>query len=248
MNSWAAASNYPTRLGKWVTLLACFAVLIACTNNPTQPVRRHVVQLTPQAPYHGIDISSHQGQIDWNRVSTDKDIHFVYIKATEGATYRSPHYGYNVAMARRNGLLVGSYHYFRPEVSVDKQFSNFLGLAAPSSQDLIPMIDVEKIEPVSRKQLIDSVMRLSRLMEQYYGARPMIYSTMAFYNSYLAPHFNKFHLYIGRYNEEKPNITWSGSYTVWQFSQSGIVPGIDAYVDLCRMSDGKQLKDILLPQ
>ena len=33
--------------------------------------------------YHGIDVSNHQGLIDWSLVSKDENIKFVYIKATE---------------------------------------------------------------------------------------------------------------------------------------------------------------------
>ena len=36
--------------------------------------------------YQGIDVSNHQGLIDWSLVSKDENIKFVYIKATEGAT------------------------------------------------------------------------------------------------------------------------------------------------------------------
>ena len=34
----------------------------------------------------GIDVSHHQGHIDWKKVAA-ADIDFVYVKATEGATY-----------------------------------------------------------------------------------------------------------------------------------------------------------------
>lgn len=37
--------------------------------------------------YHGIDVSNHQGDIDWSLVCKDRNIQFVYIKATEGATH-----------------------------------------------------------------------------------------------------------------------------------------------------------------
>ena len=42
----------------------------------------------------GIDISHHQGNIDWSEVSTwdGNPIQFIYMKATEGATYQDPKY------------------------------------------------------------------------------------------------------------------------------------------------------------
>jgi len=207
---------------------------------------KHVAARVPDAPYDGIDISSHQGEIDWTKVSSDKNIRFVYIKASEGATYRSPHYSYNVTMARRYGILVGSYHYVTSTSAITDQFANFIRLATKTSQDLIPMIDVETRGSWSRNQLIDSVAKLAHLMETHFGKKPMIYSTMGFYNKNLAPHFNKYPLYIGRYSNAQPTINWEGEYTIWQFSETGIIPGIDAYVDLCRYRKDSWLEDIVL--
>jgi len=208
--------------------------------------RPQVPPRNEQAQYDGIDISSHQGYIDWAKVSSDKDIRFVYIKATEGATYRSPHYVHNLTQARRYGLLVGSYHYLSPTSSIDEQFENFSRYALKRLQHLVPMLDVEVRGDWSRSQLIDSVDKFCRLVEMHYGTQPMIYSTMGFYNKNLAPHFNKHRLYIGRYSKEEPEINWEGEYTIWQYSETGIIPGIDAYVDLCRYSKEGWLDDILL--
>jgi len=210
--------------------------------------RRNVPPRDATALYDGIDISSHQGMIDWAKVCSDKDIRFVYIKATEGATYRSPHYAYNVTQARRHGVLVGSYHYLTSSSSIDEQFDNFSKFALKSVQDLIPMLDVEVRGNWSRSQLIDSVDKFCELVEVHYGVQPMIYSTMGFYNKNLTPHFNKHHLYIGRYSSAEPEINWEGEYTIWQYSETGIIPGIDAYVDLCRFSKDRWIDEIMLPE
>ena len=210
--------------------------------------RRNVPPRNAEAHYDGIDISSHQGMIDWGKVSSDKDIRFVYIKATEGSTYRSPHYAYNVTQARRHGVLVGSYHYLTSSSSIDEQFNNFSKFALKSVQDLIPMLDVEVRGNWSRSQLIDSVDKFCDLVEGHYGVQPMIYSTMGFYNKNLTPHFNKHHLYIGRYSNAEPEINWEGEYTIWQYSETGIIPGIDAYVDLCRYREDGWLDEIILDQ
>lgn len=230
-------------------LMMAVVVLCACRNTAEKPtVAREVPPRNTEARYDGIDISSHQGKIDWAKVSSDKDIRFVYIKATEGATYRSPHYSTNITEARRYGLLVGSYHYITSTSSIDAQFENFTKYALKSIQDLIPMLDVEVRGHWSRSQLIDSVSKFCNLIERHYGVQPMIYSTMGFYNKNLTPHFNNHHLYIGRYSSSEPEINWEGEYTIWQYSETGIIPGIDAYVDLCRYRNDGWLDEILLPQ
>ncbi|MBQ3731337.1 MAG: glycosyl hydrolase family 25 [Muribaculaceae bacterium] len=225
------------------------ALLCACTQNDGKAVatRSQVAPRNNAAKYDGIDISSHQGFIDWAKVSSDKDIRFVYIKATEGSTYHSPHYVHNMTQAKRHGLLVGSYHYLTASSPIDEQFDNFSQLALKDLQDLIPMLDVEVRGDWSRTQLIDSVEKFCALTERHYGVQPMIYSTMGFYNKNLAPRFNKYHLYIGRYSNSEPEINWEGEYTIWQYSETGIIPGIDAYVDLCRYRKDGWLDEIMLP-
>ena len=232
-----------------VIWISAMAVLCACQGPVgNKSSSRSLPPRNPEAKYDGIDISSYQGYIDWAKVSSDKDIRFVYIKATEGSTYRSPHYAHNITQARRYGLLVGSYHYITSSSTIEEQFNNFSLYALRSVQDLIPMLDVEVRGDWSRSQLIDSVSKFCELVEEHYGVQPMIYSTMGFYNKNLAPHFNKHHLYIGRYSNTKPEINWEGEYTIWQYSEQGIIPGIDAYVDLCRYREDGWLDEILLPQ
>ena len=228
-----------------VLAVALSGLLVGCNND--RMASRRPAPRNQGAAYDGIDISSYQGYIDWDKVSSDKDIRFVYIKATEGATYRSPHYAHNILQARRHGVLVGSYHYLTSTSSIDKQFENFSEFALKPVQDLIPMLDIEVRGDWSRSQLIDSVDKFCMLVERQYGVKPMIYSTMGFYNKNLAPHFNKHLLYIGRYSSAEPEINWEGSYTIWQYSETGIIPGIDAYVDLCRFHPDRWIDEILLP-
>ena len=238
------------RLAKpWLATLLLAVVLCSCQNagNGHTP-KRIVAPRNENAKYDGIDISSYQGYIDWAKVSSDKDIRFVYIKATEGATYRSPHYAHNLTQARRHGLLVGSYHYLTSTSGINEQFENFSKFALKPIQDLIPMLDVEVRGNWSRSQLIDSVDKFCQLVENHYGVQPMIYSTMGFYNKNLTPHFNKHKLYIGRYSNTEPEINWEGEYTIWQYSETGIIPGIDAYVDLSRYREDGWIDEILLPQ
>ena len=230
-----------------MALLVAMVMLCACQGTINKKSgSRNIAPRNAEAKYDGIDISSYQGYIDWEKVSSDKDIRFVYIKATEGSTYRSPHYAHNITQARRHGLLVGSYHYLSSTSTIDEQFENFSTFALKSIQDLIPMLDVEVRGNWSRSQLIDSVDKFCELVERHYGVQPMIYSTMGFYNKNLTPHFNKHHLYIGRYSSAEPEINWEGEYTIWQYSESGIIPGIDSYVDLCRFHKDGWLDEILL--
>lgn len=181
-----------------------------------------------QDPF-GIDVSHHNGKINWDQVP---DVDFVYIKATEGATYVDPVYQQNINGARARKFRVGAYHYFRTTSSVQKQFENYKKHVMKSDIDLIPMVDVEECKKWSATQFQDSLMRFIQLVKSHYGKAPMIYSVNTFYNKYCAPWFNNFHLIIGRYGNEKPFIKGKGTYPIWQKSQTGKLSGIPKEVDI----------------
>lgn len=197
--------------------------------------------------YDGIDVSSYQKDIDWSATAKDKNIKFVYVKATEGATYRSRHYQYNIENARQYGIHVGAYHFFRPNVPVEKQFRNFTSVVKKEDQDLIPLIDVEvRGNNLTVKALVDSVLAFANKLEDYYGCKPMIYTGHAFYNSFLSGKIPGYPLFIARYSKVEPRLTGGANWVLWQFSEKGVIAGIDHAVDLCRFNKGCGLKDILI--
>lgn len=197
--------------------------------------------------YDGIDVSSYQKDIDWSATAKDKNIKFVYVKATEGATYRSRHYQYNIENARQYGIHVGAYHFFRPNVPVEKQFRNFTSVVKKEDQDLIPLIDVEvRGNNLTVKALVDSVLAFADKLEDHYGCKPMIYTGHAFYNSYLSGKISGYPLFIARYSKVEPRLMGGANWVLWQFSEKGVIAGIDHAVDLCRFNKGCGLKDILI--
>ncbi len=68
------------------------------------------------ASVQGIDVSAYQPRVDWARWKR-QGIRFAWIKATEGATWRSPTFAAQRTGARAAGLLQGAYHYARPKSS-----------------------------------------------------------------------------------------------------------------------------------
>ena len=227
----------------FITLLASIACLTgtsSCHKLPKQP--EHAAKVD----YSGIDVSRYQRDIDWDKVGCDSLVTFVYIKATEGATLTDPYYATNIEGARKQNIKVGSYHYFSTKSTVDAQYANFSKRLKEHKQDLIPMIDVEDRGTWGRSQLIDSVTKMAQLIEQHYGRKPMIYTMADFYNTNLAPQFNAYPLYIGRYSTSKPQLKWGGKCTIWQHTEHGIITGINRHVDLCTFNDNKSIIDIKL--
>ena len=194
--------------------------------------------------YDGIDVSNYQKDIDWRTTARDDNIKFVYIKATEGATHKQHRYRRNIENARRHGIKVGSYHFMTTTSSVESQFKNFISVALPEEQDLVPLLDVEKRGGWTVKQLQDSVMKFAIMLEQHYGCKPMIYASSSYFNNYLGAQFAHYPLFIARYAKSEPSLYYGAKWILWQFSDRGRIDGIDALVDLSRFNRGYSVKDI----
>lgn len=195
-----------------------------------------------------IDVSHHQGIIDWEKVAKVDNIKFVYVKATEGKTYVDPQFKNNIKGAKKNGFPVGAYHFFRMTSGAHEQFANFKKVTDGYEMDLIPMIDVETADKHKTSELQDSLDVLIALLKKEYGVLPMIYGTQRSYNTFCAPKYNNHHLYIGRYGKNAPQIKGKGTYTIWQYTESAIVDGISKPVDMCRFNPKYSIKDIILPK
>tara|TARA_B110000444_G_scaffold4958_1_gene4645 strand:- start:378 stop:635 length:258 start_codon:yes stop_codon:yes gene_type:complete len=72
------------------------------------------------------------------------------------------------------------------------------------------------------------------LCENYYGSKPVIYSTQRFYNTNLIYKLKDYKLMIGRYNNKKnePNLLDNRKWDIWQFTEKGNINGISQYVDI----------------
>ena len=142
----------------------------------------------------GIDVSRYQKKIEWSKVK-GAGIKFVYIKATEGATYTDPYFERNFAGAKRGGLPEGVFHFFRMTSTASAQFAHFKRTMAGNSMDLVPMIDIEVSDGYSKAAIQRRLDEIIALFKREYGCTPMIYSSQVFYNRYLAPKYNRYHLY-----------------------------------------------------
>lgn len=198
----------------------------------------------------GIDVSHHQGVIEWDAVAESGQIQFAYIKASEGISHRDTRYTYNITRARHEGIKVGSYHYFHPNVAVHKQARNFIITALPHVQDLVPAIDVEESNGLTSRQICDSLALFASLIEKAWGMPPVIYTHQGFYNKHLRGYFDKYPLWIARYGIFfiKPPVRLHDQRTpaIWQYSNRGHVKGINGCVDLNSLCGQIKLYDLTI--
>jgi lysozyme len=93
---------------------------------------------------YGVDVSSHQGAVDWQRVKAD-GIAFAYLKASEGGDFVDERFAENWTAARDAGVARGAYHFFTLCRPGSDQAAQFLRVAAPEAAALAPAVDLELI-------------------------------------------------------------------------------------------------------
>lgn len=197
---------------------------------------------------HGIDVSHYQGRIDWQAVARSGSAGYVYLKATESNTLVDDTYQYNLTEARRHGLKVGSYHFFRPGVNAAAQYENFRRTVDRKKQDLLPLIDVEVTGGVAVATLHTRLQEFLSLVTKEYGRRPIIYTGKNFYNKYFAPYpnFKGYLFMIAQYTpQEEPYLNGGDDYIIWQYTGHGRVNGIRGDVDQSRFVGRHTLSEIL---
>ena len=242
----SCAIGIASQLACGVKQIYIFALTILMLAVSGAACATHAKKRVKKVDVDGIDISHHNGKIDWKKVQKGHpEVQFVYIKATEGASWVDSNYDYNLKHARKKGFKVGSYHFFNYRVSAREQFDNFAKNVDSKKQDIIPMVDFEKYG--SAKNARNAVAELKvfcRLVKDHYGVYPMIYTNERIYNDHLSKDFKKYHLFIANYKSRLPELKDGARYTIWQFSERGRIEGIKERVDLDRFHPDFSLSSI----
>lgn len=199
----------------------------------------------PEADAYGIDVSHHQGEIDWEEVrlipydlatraqgrdktSAAVSIAFVMVKATEGCDYVDDCRRRNMEGAREAGFTVGAYHVMTTGDAAT-QAANFIANSGLAKGDMAPVIDLEEgilggNTAKARKVLKALVAKL----EARYGTKPIIYCGSRFSEDMrLSADYADYPRWIAIYRPQQP-----AKADFWQFTDRGSIPGIDESVDL----------------
>lgn len=189
-----------------------------------------IVVLKKEYPISGIDISSHNGYINFSKVAADS-ITFVYIKASEGTDFRDRRFQANCDSAGHAGLKVGAYHFFRKNGNGAAQARNFLDAVAGKMLDLPLVIDVEDWGNVEaeRTAVVHNLREMIATLESH-GSRVMIYTNKDGYRSYIRDHFEHLDLWLCTFSH--PRKVKGYNWTILQYSHWGNVAGTTGDVDL----------------
>lgn len=182
----------------------------------------------------GIDVSHHQGNIDWDKLSKakigDEPVSFVFIKATEGVGLTDKKFHYNFKRAAEVGIMRGAYHFFLADSSAELQAKHFIRTVKLEEGDLPPVLDIEQMGQATPEQLRQRARDWLDVVERHYGVKPILYTNNNFRTNYLnTPEFNAYPYWIAHYYVD--TLTYQGAWKFWQHTDCGRVDGIRGKVD-----------------
>lgn len=202
-------------------------------------------------PVRGIDVSHHQGAIDWVRVADDLHGGFAFIKASEGATFQDPNFKKNWQAAGAAKLPHGAYHFFTLCRSGAEQAQNFLKQLDGQRGDLPPAVDLEFGGNCAARPAPDDLAReiaaFGAELSKTDDRLPLFYLTPEFYSAYFVTPgatFPNHRLWIRSVFGE-PAQSPCTEWTIWQFAENGRVSGIAGPVDLNVFCSAKEFSTLM---
>lgn len=197
--------------------------------------------------YNGIDVSEWQGNIDFGEVAR-AGIEVVYIRASEGRGYVDPYFRENYEKAKANGLRTGFYHFLTAtnvaEAKEEAEFfvSNIKGLEPDCRLamdfEVFNGLDVSAINEISRV-FLETVEKLSGkecvIYSDAYNARTVFSKELA----------EDYPIWVADYFVEEPESNDKWKFWVgFQYSDRGIINGIDGNVDRDYFTNGVFLNNV----
>ena len=192
----------------------------------------------------GIDVSNFQGTIDWSQVKA-AGIEFAILKV--GPVYGNPDSTFerNATECERLGIPYGVYYYSyaRSVADANKEADrtlSWLGGHHPSLPIYYDLEDSYILEDsnFSKDKLAQIAQTFCNRMEAV-GFKAGIYANLNWFNNYLnSPSLNGYDHWVAQYNWR---CDYSGSYSFWQYSSRGNVPGVNGSCDMNYCFNGSYL-------
>lgn len=193
----------------------------------------------------GIDVSTFQDEIDWNKVKNDS-VEFAYIRigrrgATTGLLYEDDLFEANYEGAKKAGLKIGVYFFSQAinETEARQEADWVINKLKGKEIDLPIAYDCEEVfleNELSRVIFLDkeditknALAFCRRLEEKNY--HPIIY-TYQFWadNYYDMEQLSSYPIWFAQYDVDEPKLDYPIS--IWQYSDKGTINGITTPVDL----------------
>lgn len=189
----------------------------------------------------GIDVSSHNGDVDWAAVKAD-GIEFAMLRigyrgAQEGILHEDEYFNTNIQQAIQNHLKVGAY-FFSSAISaeeIDEEVDLVLNKIKGYKIQMPVVYDMEefdqggRIDDLSLEQRTKLALRFCKKIKEA-GYQPMIYGNMTWlYQNYDFERISKYPVWLASYSISCP---MEDKFDMWQYSNKGQVNGIEGDVDM----------------
>ncbi|MDE6035431.1 MAG: glycosyl hydrolase family 25 [Ruminococcus sp.] len=183
----------------------------------------------------GVDVSNYQGLIDWHKLE-EQNVSFAFIKATEGSGHIDESARRNLEKVAETSIKKSAYHFFSFDSSGETQAENYISVVGKNELDIPPVIDIEYYaDKKSNKPAPEDAEKILRPLlenlEEYYGMKPIIYTTFPVYMRYVRKNFSDYPLWIRNVNIEPDLMDWK----FWQYCDKGELYGYtgeEKYIDL----------------
>ena len=188
----------------------------------------------------GIDVSKHNGNIDWNAVK-NSGVSFVIIRcgyrgSSTGVLVEDPRFSSNIKGAKAAGLKVGVYFFCQAvnEVEAVEEASMAVSLVSGYGLDMPIFLDVESAggrgDHIS-KETRTAVCRAFCETVQNSGYAAGIYANKTWFNEKInTSSLTSYKIWLAQY-ASAPTYTTT-RYDMWQYSSKGRISGISTDVDL----------------
>ncbi|KAJ1025303.1 hypothetical protein NDA13_004119 [Ustilago tritici] len=211
------------------TILAALATLATFVD--ASPIEKRVSGVRSQ------DVSVYQPNVNFN-TEASKGSKFVYIKATEGTTFKSSTFSSQYNGAASAGLIRGAYHFARPNSSSGSAQAKFFlangggwpndGRMLPGAVDLEPVSGQPTCYGLSKSQLISWLQDFGSTYYSATGRWPTIYTSSGWWNQCVAS--SAFaadsSLWVANYGVSSPKMpTGFSYYSFWQYADNGDLSG-----------------------
>ena len=189
---------------------------------------------TEKYPVFGVDVSNYQGDIDWQKLE-EQGVRFAFVKATEGSGHTDESIRRNMERAAETGIKISAYHFFSFDSAGETQAENFIAAVDRDEITLPPVVGIEyygdkKLNKPTQEETEAILRPLLERLEEHYGVKPMIYTTLPVYYRYVKEDFSDYPLWIRSVNFEPDLVDW----TFWQYDDHGRLDGYygdEQYID-----------------
>lgn len=182
----------------------------------------------------GIDVSKHQGKIDWAKVAKS-DIEFAIIRAGYGKfdNQKDERFEENYSGAKKAGLKVGTYHYSYAKTVEDakNEAEVFLNWVKGKQFDYPLVLDVEeKAQSEKGKQFVSDVIRTFCETVESNGYYVGVYANKYWFENFIDDDCKKkYDSWVAHWAQKNE---YNGNYGIWQYTSDGSVDGISGRVDM----------------